>query len=519
MSGMMQAPPGAAVTYGRQSQHNDRSIEEQLDLGRARAADEGWLLLGEFHDGVSASRHTTKQRDDWPKVLALIAAGKVRVLWLWEPSRGDRKLSEWAKLLEDCADQGTRIYIETHHRLYDLTQPRDWKALADDGVDSVHESNKTHERVIRAMTANATGGKVHGRVPFGYRREYEITPAGKRKLTGQVPDPAEARTVGFIFRAIARGHTLLSITTYLVERRVPTRSGAAWSMTQVRGIALNRAYIAQRVHDPEGRRAGRRLPGPDAVWYPAKWPALVGEELFWTVQQILTDPKRVTTKPGKAKHLLSMIARCEHCETALSVTFRRRGGPHYCCRRSCVLIGMAELDDYVTAEVLARVVKHWKELAAAGRTDDRELVAARAELAKAEVEYQQLKGALKRKKLSVDAFADAEPGYLADVDAARKRVRELQAPPRLRWLLGDGPHDVAERWKAAAVPARRDAIRALAVVTVSRSPRRGPVRVPAAERVSVEPVTETGAPGGSELHPCDSRVSSASGSLHRAGGR
>ena len=32
------------------------------------------------------------------------------------------------------------------------------------------------------MTANATAGKVHGRVPYGYRREYVIGPRGERVL-------------------------------------------------------------------------------------------------------------------------------------------------------------------------------------------------------------------------------------------------------------------------------------------------------------------------------------------------
>ena len=50
----------------------------------------------------------------------------------------------------------------------------------------------------------------------------------------------------------------------------------------------------------------------------------------------------------------------------LSVTYRRRGGPHYICRRSCVLIGEAGLDGYVTAEVLA-YLSQARAVEAAGR--------------------------------------------------------------------------------------------------------------------------------------------------------
>ena len=480
-----------ALLYGRQSQHKDRSIAEQLDLGRARADDEGWSVIGTYQDGVSASRHAAKKRDQWPELLARIDGGQGDVLWLWESSRGDRKLSTWARLLEDCRDRAVRIYVETHGRLYDMANSRDWRTLADDGVDNEAETNKTSERVLRAMTANATAGKVHGRIPYGYRREYKIE-RGERVLAGQVPDEIETPVVVGIYADIEAGVPLLAITRRLNAQGVPTRTGAKWSMTQVRTIAMNRAYIGQRVHDPQGRQGGLRRPGPSAAWYPAAWPPLVGEDVFWAVQRILTDPARVTTRPGKAKHLLSMIARCAHCESPLSVTYRRRGGPHYICRRSCVLIGQAGLDEHVTAYVLAYVAKPevWRRLVAAGPTDDAGLSAARGELAAIQAHYDGLLGELRHRRMTAGAFTAVEPGVLADLDAAAKRVKELEAPPALRWLAdADGPIDLADRWEAAPVAARRDAIRKLARVTVRRSPQRGPVRVPAGQRTRIEWIT------------------------------
>ena len=146
-----------ALLYGRQSQNKDRSIAEQLDLGRDRAAPRAGRCSASTRTACSASRHATKKRDEWPRVLARIDAGQGDVLWLWESSRGDRKLSTWARLLEDCRDRAVRIYVETHGRLYDMANSRDWRTLADDGVDNEAETNKTSERVLRAMTANADG--------------------------------------------------------------------------------------------------------------------------------------------------------------------------------------------------------------------------------------------------------------------------------------------------------------------------------------------------------------------------
>lgn len=45
-------------------------------------------------------------------------------------------------------------------------------------------------------------------------------------------------------------------------------------------------------------------------------------------------------------------------------------------------------------------------------------------------------------------FAEVEPGKLVDLEAARKQVSELEAPPPLRFLA-DGAADVVARWEAA----------------------------------------------------------------------
>ena len=54
-----------------------------------------------------------------------------------------------ARLLEDRRDRAVRIYVETHGRLYDMANSRDWRTLADDGVDNEAETNKTSERCGR----------------------------------------------------------------------------------------------------------------------------------------------------------------------------------------------------------------------------------------------------------------------------------------------------------------------------------------------------------------------------------
>lgn len=76
----------------------------------------------------------------------------------------------------------------------------------------------------------------------------------------------------------------------------------------MRNIALNVAYAGKRSHltivarKLNGNQRRRSL----GELTDAAWPALVSLEDFYNVRSLLLDPKRRTSRPGSAKHLLSM---------------------------------------------------------------------------------------------------------------------------------------------------------------------------------------------------------------------
>lgn len=111
------------------------------------------------------------------------------VLQLWESSRGSREQAEWTTFLNLLRDNDVRLHVTSHHRLYDLSNPRDRRTLDEDGVDSAYESAKTSMRIKRHTAANAAKGRPHGRVPFGYRRIYDPNTG---RLVSQVPKDGEA---------------------------------------------------------------------------------------------------------------------------------------------------------------------------------------------------------------------------------------------------------------------------------------------------------------------------------------
>jgi DNA invertase Pin-like site-specific DNA recombinase len=472
-------PRASGVIYARQSQDSKRSIDEQVDAGRARANAEGWTVHGDvFRDRVSASRLATKARDGWPKLLAELDRPQVTRLWLWESSRGDRTLESWAAMLTRCRQHGVLIYVETHGRLYDMANPRDWRTLAEDGIDNQYESEKVSLRVRRAMAANAAAGKPHGVTPYGYQRQYELTATGKSILKGQKPKPAEAKVIRRIFTDIARGVSLRAIAKDLNDKKVPTPSGVAWTPQRVSELGKKHLYAGLRYHKPS-----------DTV-VPATWPALVDKALFYSVRELLTDPKRRTSRPGRHKHLLSLIAVCTVCDGPLTARPPHDGSliSTYICREgSHVRIGQSDLDVHVEDLTLALLSEPGAYQHVASDDDDNALQAARGELAELQAHHQDMVDLMATRKMSPKAFTAAEPRVLADIAAAKNRVAELTTPTALLMIPGVGTSNVVEGWNTAPVVARRGAVRELfARIAVDRSPIPGH-RCPVEDRVTIVP--------------------------------
>lgn len=501
-----------AAVYGRQSQGNEVSIAEQLDIGHERAGTENWDVAAVYRDAMSAGRTARRKRDDWPRLLADIRAGRIDVVWLWESSRGDRVAATWHEFIDLCAAHGVLIYVEQYERALDPRKARDWKTLADDGNNSQYESMQTRERINRHTPRLAREGNPHGRAPYGYRRTYGVDAKGDRTLT-QAPDPATAPVVRRIFEGLASGRALLRISRELNAEGIappygkwgvkyPDRTGRArrkrfadeddarawmeghpggelyvsqWDADKVWVIARNPAYIGKRLHVP-GRRLRPTRPYAAGTLYDAKWDALVDDDVFWAVQRCLDDPSRKTTdrRPGGARHLLSHIAVCGECGGPLGVTYRyQKGAPLYMCRtHSGARVHEQQLDDMVVHELLAAFTREdwYAQVRTAGDTGDRELAQARADRDRIQAEYDATVDNAARRVISAEAFARIEPSMLEDLRDAEARIRALETPAPARWLT-DGPKkDLARRWKDAPIEARRNLISDMMTVTVAKVP-------------------------------------------------
>jgi site-specific DNA recombinase len=472
------------LRVSRDKSGRERSPEEQHRDHLDAAGERGVTLGRPYRDVGSASKYAAKVRAGYDKLIADLTAGKfgAQQLWLWEGSRGSRKTAEWVNLLELLETNGVQVYIHTYARLFDPRNPYDRADLLQLAIKSELDSAQTSQRAKRAQKNTAAEGKPNGRVPFGYVRRYDPV---TRKFASQDENPDEAKVIRELFDRLHKGESLRSIAADFERRGIRSGNGTVFSAKHLRVMALNHAYVGLRVHDPARPRKGKGCGklSTSATFTKAVWPALVSEKLFWDVYNRLTAKERATTRPGRGVHLLSMIVGCAECDGPLAARTDERGNAVYTChRKGCVRVSKVELDEL--AERLIIEVLSSKEVYGrwAHRGNDADLDHVRGELAKVRAELEQAQHA-------VPATVGEARMFGALVDRLAGQVRELEerertmAVPAAVVAIKPGK-DVARRWKAAPMSARRELVRLfLGDLRVRRQVERG-VRVPVEERVT-----------------------------------
>jgi site-specific DNA recombinase len=443
-----------------------------------------------YREVGSASSYAKKARDEFPKLIADLEEGKFGAdgLALWEGSRGSRKVSEWALLLDLLGEHRKLVWIHTHSRMYDPTNHRDRRTLLEEAVDAEYESGKTSDRLRRDHADRALEGRPTGRQSWGYRSVYD---EHSGRLVRREPDHESGKPVLVreLFDRFVAGTALNRIATDWAGRGIVNRAGKPFTGSQLREMLRNRTYIAERVHIP-GRETRWWKARDEALITPGKWLPIVDREVFFQAQAMLDDPARVTTRPGGARHLLSMTALCDECSNKLSGGTSRRGEAVYRCHVvGCVYVPMVDLDalgmqrieDYLSSPAVHAGLQQAGEQAA------EELAQVDVLLAKERAELKNLERRVRARELSIDFAASVEPGIQARLTELETRRKALETPPELRGLVGPR-EQVRARLAAIDDVARLRRIAQLVLsprlageLRVMRSPSRGH-RVPVESR-------------------------------------
>lgn len=435
-----------AAVYGRQSRNSAKSISEQLQAGHGVVAAEGWEHVADYKDGSSASRYATKPRGGWAQVLGDVQGEVFDVLVLWESSRGDRTPESWFAFLSSCRNHKVRIHVVTHDRTYDLTNARDWKTLAEDGVNNAYETELLSIRTKRGHAGAAAAGlPPGGPTPYGYRRTFD--PRTGKRLGQEIFDP-EATIVREIFQRISECQTILGISNDLNAREIKPPASEQWGTSAVRRIGRNPVYVALRVHN--------------GTEHKGTWDPIVSESVFYAVQRVLSEPGRRITRPGRQLHLLTYLARCGVCGSWID----QARGKYRCAAKGCVGSSKPELDAAVTEMVIRRLTRP-DVIEELSRPEDHDVTRAHTEAEKLRLRLDEFRLSAARGETSPASLAVIENDLAGRIADLQKQARQAALPTALRDML-DPETDVRERWNAATLIARRAVINSLCEIRVGK---------------------------------------------------
>lgn len=484
------------------------SIESQDDECLGACEENRWPIHRMYSDpGISASEYAKdKLRPDWQELVADVASGAVNVVVLWETSRGERKPEEWIAFLNLCRRMDCLVHIMNHDEdnlgvTYNMDNADHRDKLSREGLDNAKESSKTSGRLRRLKRRRRTKGLPDGAIPFGYRRVYDSTTG---KIIAQEPDSTDGAKVRNIFWMLAAQHSTLSVVR---KHGIPYSS--------LRNIAMRKAYISVIEHDGEEYPAQWRpvlyIPGEHRDGCedtpPSDGSACPGckpdTATFYKVGTIFASRRLEGLRPGGVKYLVSCIAECsvEGCMGAFVGNPERvrmvkhgdgRRQVHTMAKYNCTGghsgIGMDEVNTYVSAVIVAYYSKpgRYEELI---KTDDADVVAAQADIDRIDAELKDLYARARSGNLSAMMAESLEQGLLRQQKEAQAR-RVSAVPPAVRDLLEGPVKELAKRWVAMPLAARREIIRGTVRVVIYPAGGKGR-RVPVEDRVKIWPVRQS----------------------------
>jgi site-specific DNA recombinase len=407
------------------------------------------LTIDAWYEDNDASAYDGKVRPAFSKLLDELRSGRVGVLLAWDQDRLARDVVDWENVLRACQQHGTRVVFVTDGAV-DLGTVGGRLSSRVRAVVGRSESEQKSERIRAAVRERAAEGKAHGRVLFGWRREYEHDSNGVqiRGAWRDVLDEAESSIVREAAQRIMAGESIKRITADLNDRGIRSSYGKRWNPAALRHTMLRPANAGLRVHH-------RQVIGD------AEAPPILERGLYDRLVAFLTDPTRRTVTDNRTRHLLTGLALCGVCNTPMRVK-----GPAYLCPRGCVGRRVAPVDEYVTRVVVARL----------SQPDALSLLA--PDDGAAETAAKEAAALRARLDALVDDYADGildRAGMKRAAERIRPQLEQAEARARttstaaldvLSDIVGRGAET---RWRSLSIQRRRAAIAVLLDITIDRT--------------------------------------------------
>ena len=261
-----------AVIYARYSSDNQReeSIDGQLRECMAYAERKGLTVIHSYIDRALSAK--TDARPQFQKMIKDSNTRKFEVILVWKLDRFSRNRYDSAYYKHLLQKNGVHVVSATE----EISNSPEG-ILMESVLEGMAEyySAELSQKIRRGNKENALKGKASGGVvPLGYivneKKQYEV-------------DPLTAPIVQKVFQRYANGESCAEIARSLTQRGLRNRSGKPYVSRSFYNMLNNRRYIGEFWYKDE------RIEG-------IKIPALVSQELFDRVQQLLAKNKKAAAR-------------------------------------------------------------------------------------------------------------------------------------------------------------------------------------------------------------------------------
>jgi len=438
-----------ATIYARISKDREGAglgVQTQESDCRALAASLGWTVVS-VHTDNDLSAYSGKPRPAYRAMLREIEAGEVDVVLAWHTDRLHRSVTE----LEEYASLSDAHGVATHtvkagHLDLATSSGRLVARLL--GSTARYETEHMVERQQRAKRRSAEGGRWKGgRRPFGYEAD------------GVTVVPAEATMLRDAAGTVLAGASLRGIAKAWNARGITTSTGKPWDMSAVRRVLLRPRCAGLMEH--QGQIVGA-----------AEWPAIIPEEQWRAVVEMLTNPARRTTTGNARKWLGSGLYVCGVCGSTVVATMAHDVRA-YRCRDGHVSRTLADVDHYVEAVIVARLRRpDLADILAKATAPGADVPALEAQSVTLRARLDQLAQMFGRGEIdaqSLTAGTREIDGRLGDV---RTQITDAYSGTVLSGVA-EAP-DPGAAWLEAPLDRRQAVLAALATVTLHKSGRGRP---------------------------------------------
>lgn len=292
------------VRVSSEAQVDGYSLEAQEAVLRNDAKQRGKLVYKVYRDaGISGVR---EDRVGLNELLRDAREGKFGEVLVWTVSRISRKLFYLLQVIEELKVHG--IAFRSISEQFDIDTSSGQLALITMGAVAQMQRESWIESSRIGMEKRAKSGRWSGGMMLGYHMvPDEDDPRGGGKL---VIVPEEAETVRRIFDNYAAGLGYKAIVNRLNAEGKVGKTGKAFTSTTVRGILKNAAYIGKT-------RFGSK-------YYDGIHEAIVSEEVWRTVQDIMNKRSKPVCKEIDREYILSGVLKCPVCGSGMIPTHNKK---------------------------------------------------------------------------------------------------------------------------------------------------------------------------------------------------